>query len=82
MREYRFERKIGDLHMHLNGSFSMDCLEKIAKKNNCMDDFLKLKQTREQYAILIQQEAIKGSYEQSIKLIWTPFSLEFGHFYR
>jgi adenosine deaminase len=70
-----FERKASDLHMHLNGSFSLDFLREIAEKNNATSDFLKLKEVKEEYKKLIGQEALQGEHNKSIALIWTQFSL-------
>lgn len=69
-----FEHKVSDLHMHLNGSFSLDFLEKMAKKNNAIREFGELNDIREKYNTLIQQET-GGKHEKSIPLIWKQFSL-------
>jgi adenosine deaminase len=70
-----FERKVSDLHMHLNGSFSLDFLKQIAEKNNAVAEFIKLKEVRDEYNKLVAQESAKGVHDKSIALIWTQFAL-------
>jgi adenosine deaminase len=59
--------KLSDLHMHLNGSFSLDFLQKIAEKNAATLEFNTLLQLREQY---IKQNTLT----ESIALIWEQFA--------
>lgn len=68
-------RKTSDLHLHLNGSLSESFLEKLAKKNNAMPEFLKLIKIRQEYAQLLADASSKELQDQSIKLIWKQFEL-------
>jgi len=70
-----FERKASDLHMHLNGSFSLDFLRQMAEKNNAVAEFQKLKEVREEYTKLLAQKSLQGMHDKSIALIWTQFGL-------
>lgn len=70
-----FERKASDLHMHLNGSFSLDFLRQMAEKNNAAAEFIKLREAREEYNKLLAQESAQGVHDKSIALIWTQFAL-------
>lgn len=69
-----FERKTSDLHMHLNGSFSLNFLRRIAEKNNKTAEFQKLMETRETYAKMVEEESQRGVHDKSITLIWAQFS--------
>ena len=40
---------MSDLHCHLNGSFSLEFLEKIAQKNNCLETYKELINLRTKY---------------------------------
>lgn len=69
------ERKASDLHMHLNGSFSIDFLRQTAEKNNAVPEFLRLIEVREEYVKLLAQESLQTVHDKSIALIWIQFSL-------
>lgn len=71
-----FERKVSDLHMHLNGSFSEDFLKQMAEKNNALAAFTQLMAVREAYKKLYADETLqKIDHQQSIALIWQQFAL-------
>lgn len=69
-----FSNKTSDLHLHLNGSFSMAFLKETAEINNAQSEFSQLLDVREKYKKLLTQEANIGS-DQSIALVWKQFSL-------
>lgn len=70
-----FEDKKSDLHMHLNGSFSIEFLERIAKKNNCKNIFLKLQAVRRKYQQACQNKIDKTSDADVVKIVWEQFGL-------
>jgi adenosine deaminase len=68
-----FLRKTSDLHMHLNGSFSMAYLEMLAMRNHCVEEFTKLKQLREEYQVMLKQGINERSFAGYVNLIWAQF---------
>lgn len=69
---------ISDLHMHLNGSYSLSFLEKTAIKNKVDSVFLELVETKAAYKKLLIEESSLGFRDKSISLIWKQFSLKHG----
>lgn len=67
-----FRRRTSDLHMHLNGSFSLAFLERTAKKNKEEASYAALLKAREEYATLMQESKGVGN-EKAIGLIWKQF---------
>jgi adenosine deaminase len=67
-------KKLSDLHMHLNGSFSLGFLEKTAVKNNVMESFQALLNLREQYAAFLKSNTSPDFLKDSIVLIWGQFT--------
>lgn len=73
-----FERNTSDLHLHLNGSFSMAFLEKMALENGSEagKSLARLKELREQYAKLrAESKSIPEIEKRCEKLIWDQFPL-------
>jgi adenosine deaminase len=62
--------RLSDLHMHLNGSFSLAFLEKCALRNDAEVNFTHLLTLREQYTSLIQPKPSA----KFITLIWEQFA--------
>lgn len=64
-----FEKNKGDLHCHLNGSFSMAFLKRSAEKNNCITVFDEYKQLREQYLKATKEQPEDGYNGKLIAMI-------------
>lgn len=67
-----FIDKLSDLHMHLNGSFSIDFLERAAKRNRCEAVFHELKTLRES-SQLINQDG-EPTRKETVDFYWKQFS--------
>ncbi|QMT60089.1 MULTISPECIES: amidohydrolase family protein [unclassified Legionella] len=65
----------GDLHCHLNGSFSLAFLEHIAKKNNCVELYEELIRVRSEYLKNTIQQPESGYSNELIAVIWKQFGL-------
>jgi len=63
-----------DMHLHLNGSFSQNFLERTAKKNNKMHYFEQFAQTHLKHQRLQEIDDLMLQ-EQVVEIIWKKFSL-------
>lgn len=70
-----FEKNKGDLHCHLNGSFSLEFLKKTAEKNNCLATYYEYERLRERYLELTKEQPKDGYEKQMIDMIWGLFGL-------
>ena len=70
-----FEENTGDLHTHLNGSFSLESLKRVAEKNNCLDVYNELVLIKEDYLRRTELQPENGFSEELIGLIWKQFAL-------
>lgn len=70
-----FEQNTSDLHCHLNGSFSLAFLYEVAKKNGCLDIYLRLVALREAYLNKTKEQPKEGYAKEDIKCIWQQFAL-------
>jgi len=70
-----FEHGASDLHLHLNGCFSLDFLEQIARKNNATQHFLALQEIHEEYKGLAIQEVSLEVNVAMTRLIWAQFAV-------
>lgn len=69
------KKHTGDLHNHLNGSFSLDFLKNTAEKNECLDVYEELVHIKAEYLRRTQLQPEKGFSEDLIGLIWKQFGL-------
>ncbi|WP_133136808.1 AAA family ATPase [Legionella rowbothamii] len=69
------ETHTADLHCHLNGSFSLAFMERIARKNNCFNVYEELVKVREHYLNQTQNQPAEGYPGELIALIWKQFGL-------
>lgn len=74
-RAILLEHGTSDLHMHLNGSFSLDFLQKIAEKNNIVSAFKKLREIKTAYSKMKTQEGQQREQDKAIAHIWAQFAL-------
>ncbi|ARH00404.1 hypothetical protein [Legionella micdadei] len=70
-----FEKNTSDLHCHLNGSFSLPFLYKVAGKNGRLDEYTRLVELRESYLIKTKEQPADGFAEEDVKLVWEQFAL-------
>lgn len=70
-----FEQNTSDLHCHLNGSFSLSYLYEVAKKNGCLDKYMKLVALREAYLSKTKEQPEGGYAKEDINSIWEIFGL-------
>jgi adenosine deaminase len=70
-----FEKNKSDLHCHLNGSFSLEFLEKLAKKNGCGDVYIAYKKLRQEYLEATTKQPSSGYPKNIIDMIWGLFGL-------
>ncbi|STX52084.1 adenosine deaminase [Legionella busanensis] len=69
------KKHTGDLHNHLNGSFSLDFLKKLAEKNGCFDVYEELVRIKAEYLERTQLQPENGYSDDLIGLIWKQFGL-------
>lgn len=69
-----FEDKKSDLHCHLNGSFSLEFLEKTAIKNKCPHVFAEFAHLRKLY-LQNKDQPDTGYPEEQLNLVWKLFGL-------
>ncbi|MCW8410422.1 hypothetical protein OQJ13_15690 [Legionella sp. PATHC035] len=69
------KKHTGDLHCHLNGSFSLKFLKKIAKKHNCLELYNALINIRTEYLLNTNQQPENGYSKELIDIIWKQFGL-------
>lgn len=69
------KKHTGDLHNHLNGSFSLDFLKQTAEKNECLEVYEQLVLIKTEYLQRTQQQPEKGYSDDLIGLIWKQFGL-------
>lgn len=69
------EKNTGDLHIHLNGSFSLDFLKKIAAKNDCIEKYEQLERIQKDYFLGTNLQPENGFSEDLIGLVWKQFGL-------
>ncbi|STX38693.1 hypothetical protein [Legionella feeleii] len=70
-----FEQNTSDLHCHLNGSFSLPYLYEVAKKNGCLDKYMRLVALRDAYLNKTQKQPEEGYAKEDINSIWEIFAL-------
>ncbi|WP_019216649.1 hypothetical protein [Legionella tunisiensis] len=64
-----FEQNTSDLHCHLNGSFSLAFLYKIAEKNGCLEKYERLVTLWEAYLSKTKEQQKEGYAKENIKSI-------------
>ena len=70
-----YSNKVSDLHMHLNGSFSLSFIESLAHRYKRDDLYQQLVDARRLYAEK-SEEKRDGQYTpEAVKLIWAQFGL-------
>ncbi|MFJ1268843.1 AAA family ATPase [Legionella lytica] len=69
------ETHTADLHCHLNGSFSLAFMERVARKNNCFSAYEELVKVREHYLTQTQNQPEEGYSGEQIALVWKQFGL-------
>ena len=70
-----FEKHTSDLHCHLNGSFSLGFLKKVALKNNCISIYEELALVKEAYLKQTGQQPEFGYSGELLGLVWKQFGL-------
>lgn len=68
-------KKTGDLHNHLNGSFSIEFLKKTAEKNQCLEVYNEFETVKEEYRQCTAIQPENGFSPELIGLIWKQFGL-------
>ncbi|CAM2840396.1 adenosine deaminase [Legionella steigerwaltii] len=70
-----FEKNKSDLHCHLNGSFSLEFLEKTSEDNDCRAVYYEYKELRARYLEATQEQPMEGYSKKLIDMIWGLFGL-------
>ncbi|MDI9819049.1 MULTISPECIES: hypothetical protein [unclassified Legionella] len=64
-----------DLHLHLNGSFSLSFLRETAAQHQCLEIFQEFEAVRDRYLGQTQQQPESGYNADIIALVWKQFAL-------
>ncbi|MCL9683707.1 hypothetical protein [Legionella maioricensis] len=70
-----FEKNKSDLHCHLNGSFSLQFLEKTAKKHDCLEIYHQFLKLRQEYLEQTENQPESGYSQELLNKAWKLFGL-------